>query len=91
MWAVGINITSSILLATPQAEGGYGFGPKAIGYLYFTPLVAVSLGEVFGHFFNDYVANRYIKEVPGYLRARSPPKDELYRRILHDIRSHHRW
>lgn len=36
MWAVGINITSSILLATPQAEGGYGFGAKAIGFLYFT-------------------------------------------------------
>ena len=48
MWAVGINITSTILLETPIAAGGYGFGPKAVGYLYFTPLVAVVLGEAFG-------------------------------------------
>ncbi|GAB7348120.1 hypothetical protein MBLNU459_g6138t1 [Dothideomycetes sp. NU459] len=65
MWAVGINITSSILLATPRAAGGYGFGSDAIGYLYFTPVVAVLLGELFGHFFNDYLANRYVRRHGG--------------------------
>lgn len=65
MWAVGINITSSILLATPVAAGGYGFSTRGIGYLYFTPLVAVSLGELFGHYFNDFIANRYTAKHAG--------------------------
>ncbi|KAI9756556.1 MAG: pyruvate dehydrogenase complex dihydrolipoamide acetyltransferase component (E2) [Chaenotheca gracillima] len=61
MWAVGINICSSILLETPVEAGGYGFEAKSIGFLYFTPIVAVILGECFGHFFNDWIANRYIR------------------------------
>ncbi|KAF8464913.1 major facilitator superfamily domain-containing protein [Kalaharituber pfeilii] len=65
MWAIGINITISILLETPQAAGGYGFNAKAIGYTYFTPLVGVAIGEAFGHFFNDFVANRYIRKHNG--------------------------
>lgn len=61
MWSVGINITTSILFETPREAGGYGFGSKAVGYMYFTPIVAVIIGETFGHFFNDYIANRYIR------------------------------
>jgi hypothetical protein len=68
MWAVGINITSTILLETPTVVGGYGFGPKSIGFLYFTPLVAVALGEFFGHFFNDFVANRYVRKHNGIFK-----------------------
>lgn len=67
-WAVGINITSSILLETPTAAGGYGFGPKSIGYLYFTPLVAVALGEAFGHWFNDWNARRYVSKHDGIFK-----------------------
>ncbi|MCJ1393458.1 hypothetical protein MMC18_006333 [Xylographa bjoerkii] len=74
MWAVGINITSSILLETPASLGGYGFSPRAVGYIYLTPIVAVTLGELFGHFFNDYLANRYIRTHAGIFRpeARLP-------------------
>ena len=68
MWAVGINITSTILLETPQAAGGYGFSPKATAYLYFTPLVAVALGESVGHFLNDYLANRYVRKNSGLFK-----------------------
>jgi hypothetical protein len=68
MWAVGINITSTILLETPIEVGGYGFGPKSVGFLYFTPLVAVSLGEFFGHFFNDFVADRYVRKNNGVFK-----------------------
>ena len=68
MWAVGINITSTILLETPSEAGGYDFGPKAVGYLYFTPLVAVALGEAFGHFFNDWIANRYVRKHEGVFK-----------------------
>ncbi|KAH8654545.1 major facilitator superfamily domain-containing protein [Tricladium varicosporioides] len=65
MWSVGINITSSILFATPRVAGGYGFNSKAVGFLYLTPIVGVSIGELFGHFFNDFMANRYIKKHHG--------------------------
>lgn len=68
MWAVGINITSSILLATPVAAGGYGFNANATGYLYFTPVVAVLLGELFGHFFNDFLAARYVRQHAGVFK-----------------------
>lgn len=68
MWAVGINITTTILLETPTEVGGYGFGPKAVGFLYFTPLVAVILGEGFGHWFNDYLATRYIRKHDGIFK-----------------------
>jgi hypothetical protein len=68
MWSVGINITSTILLETPVAVGGYGFGPKSIGFLYFTPLVAVGLGESFGHFFNDAIAKRYVVKHNGVFK-----------------------
>ena len=62
MWSVGINLTSSILLETPQKAGGYGFGPRSLSYIYFTPLVAIMVGELFGHWFNDFMAERYIKQ-----------------------------
>lgn len=68
MWAVGINITSTILLETPIAAGGYGFSSKSVGFLYFTPLVAVTLGEAFGHYFNDFIANRYVRKHEGIFK-----------------------
>jgi hypothetical protein len=74
MWAVGINITSSILLGTPREAGGYGFSARGVGFVYFTPIVAVTLGEIFGHWFNDFMANRYIKRHNGIFKpeARLP-------------------
>jgi hypothetical protein len=69
MWAVGINITSSILLSSPVSQGGYAFGAKASGFVYFTPVVAVVLGEGFGHYFNDFLANRYIRKHGGLFNA----------------------
>lgn len=60
MWAVGIVVISSIIFGTPVAEGGYGYGPNAVGYLFFIPLVGITLGERFGHWFNDWQARRYV-------------------------------
>lgn len=65
MWAIGINHTTAILFASPVAVGGYGFSSITIGYLYFTPIVAIILGEIFGHFFNDSLARRYIHRHKG--------------------------
>ena len=65
MWSVGINLTSAILLETPRAAGGYGFHPTSLGYIYFTPLVGIIIGELFGHWFNDFMAARYIRHHHG--------------------------
>ena len=65
MWLVGVNQTSSILFSTPQSEGGYGFNQKALGFLFFAPILGISLGEVFGHFFNDWIAARGIRRHGG--------------------------
>ncbi|KAM5354619.1 hypothetical protein ACJ41O_001266 [Fusarium nematophilum] len=64
-WAIGINISSTILFSRPKEVGGYGFSTRTIGFLYFTTFVAVFLGEVFGHYFNDYMAHRHIKKHRG--------------------------
>ncbi|PSN66467.1 putative MFS transporter [Corynespora cassiicola Philippines] len=61
MWSIGVNQSSAILLETPRIAGGYGLNPRAIGYIYFTPIVATIIGELFGHFYNDYIFRRYSK------------------------------
>lgn len=56
-WIIGINTTLSIFL-TPL----YNFGPKQIGFFYFTPIVAALLGELVGHWLHDAIARLYIKK-----------------------------
>jgi hypothetical protein len=60
-WVVGINTTLSIFL-TPL----YNFGPKQIGYFYFTPIVAALLGELCGHWLHDFIASNYIHRHAGH-------------------------
>lgn len=61
-WVVGINTTLSIFL-TPL----YNFGPRQIGYFYFTPIVAAILGETIGHWLHDLLARWYIHRHKGRL------------------------
>ncbi|GJN89514.1 hypothetical protein Rhopal_002501-T1 [Rhodotorula paludigena] len=68
MWAVGINITSSILFGVPVAAGGYGFSLRTVSFLYFTPLVGLLIGEFCGHFLNDWVAARYVRKHNGIFK-----------------------
>ncbi|KAL1841801.1 hypothetical protein VTJ49DRAFT_6554 [Mycothermus thermophilus] len=60
-WAVGINTTLAIFV-TPL----YGFGPRQIGFFYFTPIVAVVLGELTGHWLHDALARHYIRRHKGH-------------------------
>jgi hypothetical protein len=60
-WVVGINTTLAIFL-TPL----YNFGPKQIGFFYFTPIVAALLGELLGHWLHDFIATRFIKGHGGH-------------------------
>ncbi|KAI1263292.1 MFS general substrate transporter [Xylariaceae sp. FL1019] len=55
-WVVGINTTLSIFL-----QPVYGFGVKSIGFFYFTPVIAVILGEISGHWLHDILAKQYIR------------------------------
>lgn len=67
-WSIGINVSASILFALPEAIGGYGFTYLQLGCFYFTPVVGVFLGEIFGHLVNDWVAIRYAKTHQGVFR-----------------------
>ncbi|ERS98813.1 Major Facilitator Superfamily protein [Sporothrix schenckii 1099-18] len=60
-WVVGINTTLSILL-----QPVYNFGVLQIGYFYFTPVVAVILGELAGHWLHDAIAQQYIRTHKGH-------------------------
>ncbi|KAI1175213.1 major facilitator superfamily domain-containing protein [Nemania sp. FL0916] len=60
-WVVGINTTLSIFL-----QPVYGFGPKQIGYFYFTPIIAVIIGETIGHWLHDILAKQYIRSHKGH-------------------------
>jgi hypothetical protein len=74
MWAVGINHTSAILFETPVDQGGYGFDAIAIGYVYFAPVLGVTIGEIFGHVFNEYLTARYARRHS----ARFQPETRLW-------------
>jgi MFS family permease len=66
MWMIGLYLSSVILLATPRVAGGYGLAPVSVGYVFFSPLVGVLLGELFGHFFNDFMVRAYSRRHKGF-------------------------
>ncbi|KAK2795185.1 hypothetical protein FQN52_006111 [Onygenales sp. PD_12] len=61
-WVVGVNTTLSIFLGPL-----YGFGPKQIGFFYFTPVTAAILGEIVGHWLHDLIAKIAMKRNNGRL------------------------
>ncbi|KAJ4252497.1 hypothetical protein NW762_011098 [Fusarium torreyae] len=64
-WAIGVNISTAILFGLPRELGGYGYNFTQLGCLHFAPIVGVFLGEIFGHFFNDHLARRYVRKHNG--------------------------
>ena len=78
MWATGINHTTSLIFKTSVKKGGYGFTSRSIGFLYFAPLIGASLGELWGHFFNDFLARRYVRNHGG----RFQPETRLWSNYL---------
>ncbi|KAF8678420.1 Major Facilitator Superfamily [Rhizoctonia solani] len=59
-WTIGINVTLVIFLQTPPPLG-YGMNSDQSSAMYLTPIVAALLGELVGHWLNDFVARWYIK------------------------------
>lgn len=66
MWAIGINQNTAVFLPPPVSQGGYGFGPRSIGYLYFTPIIGVIIGELIGHWGNDWVVHLHTRRHGGF-------------------------
>lgn len=72
-WVVGINTTLAVFLTEV-----YGFKIKQVGFFYFTPIVAVILGETCGHWLHDLIANHYMRRHDGHLE----PEARLRANIL---------
>ncbi|KAK5043496.1 hypothetical protein LTR84_011938 [Exophiala bonariae] len=64
-WSVGINTSLNLILFTPIEAGGYSYTQLNVALLYIAPIAATALGEFFGHFFNDWIANKYIRKHDG--------------------------
>lgn len=64
-WAIGINVSASLLFATPKELGGYGYSYTSLGYLYFTPIVGIIVAEIVGHYINNWLQRWYIKRHNG--------------------------
>jgi MFS family permease len=64
MWSIGVNV-SLPLFVYPPPPIGYGFSSLTIALLYIGPMLATVIGETFGHFFNDWIANDYIRRHHG--------------------------
>ncbi|KAH9918337.1 MFS general substrate transporter [Amylocystis lapponica] len=67
-FGIGINVTNAVFLSLPPPNG-YGFGQYAIAGAYGTPIVSVIIGEILGHYFNDWVQNVCIRRNKGVFEA----------------------
>ncbi|KAL9709913.1 hypothetical protein Ac2012v2_006972 [Leucoagaricus gongylophorus] len=69
-FGIGINVTNAVFLGEPFPLG-YGFDAIIISALYATPIVAVLVGEIVGHFLNDLIMERGIRKNSGVHEAES--------------------
>jgi len=64
MWSIGLNTTLSLFLEPPP-PAGYGYSGRTIALFYLSPMIGSVVGELFGHWFNDFIANGYIRRSGG--------------------------
>ncbi|EKM52283.1 uncharacterized protein PHACADRAFT_260571, partial [Phanerochaete carnosa HHB-10118-sp] len=69
-FSIGMNLTNSLFLGLPPPLG-YGYSQDAIATIYLTPVVAVVLGQVLGHYLNDFIVTRAIRRNRGVYEAES--------------------
>ncbi|KAI9458929.1 major facilitator superfamily domain-containing protein [Lactarius psammicola] len=69
-FGIGINVTNAVFLGSPPPEG-YGFSQYAIAGAYATPMVAVLIGELIGHFLNDAIMHITTRRNNGVFEAES--------------------
>ncbi|KAH9974780.1 MFS general substrate transporter [Lactifluus volemus] len=69
-FSIGINVTNAVFLGTPPPVG-YGFSQYAIAGAYATPMIAVIIGELIGHFVNDAIMYGTTRRNHGVFEAES--------------------
>ena len=70
MWAIGITTSVTQFVKPPP----YLFSDTATALLYLAPMIGVLCAEVWGHFFNDWLCNSYIKKHNGVYK----PENRLF-------------
>ncbi|KAH8917870.1 MFS general substrate transporter, partial [Atractiella rhizophila] len=65
---IGVNVTQVIFILSPPPLG-YGLNADQLAGTYFSPVIAVVIGEALGHFLNDFIANYQIKRNHGVFEA----------------------
>lgn len=62
MWTIGLvsTISQFVLPPPPPMGQGYGFSYVALAMIYFAPMIGTILAEIWGHWFNDFIAARYM-------------------------------
>ncbi|KAL9108715.1 MAG: hypothetical protein Q9227_006511 [Pyrenula ochraceoflavens] len=58
MFAIGITTSATQILKPPP----YLFSDTAVALFFFAPALGIVTGELWGHFVNDFLCNRYIKK-----------------------------
>jgi len=63
MWdrEIAINFTIPQFIVPPP----YNFGPAAEAWSWVAPMIGAVLGELWGHWFNDWLCRRYVKRHNG--------------------------
>ncbi|KAF8736129.1 hypothetical protein AX14_000851 [Amanita brunnescens Koide BX004] len=69
-FGIGINVTTVVFLGSPPPVG-FGLGPISIAAMYATPIVSVVIGELTGHFTNEWIQNFSIRKNKGVFEAES--------------------
>ncbi|KAF2454738.1 major facilitator superfamily domain-containing protein [Lineolata rhizophorae] len=67
MWTIGLVSTITQFVKPPP----YLFSNTAVALLYFAPMIGTLLAEFWGHWFNDFLCNRYIRTHGGTYRPES--------------------
>lgn len=65
MWTIGLVSTISQFVLPPVQAGGYGFSYVSLAMIHFAPMIGTIAAELWGHWFNDFIATRYMKSHGG--------------------------
>ena len=60
-WVVGVTTTITEILVPPP----YSFSEQGIALSFIAPLTGAILGEILGHFFHDWLCDRYVRKHDG--------------------------
>ncbi|KAN0107661.1 Major facilitator superfamily domain containing protein [Russula decolorans] len=69
-FVIGITVTNAVFIGSP-APIGFGFSQYGIAGAYATPVVAVIIGEIIGHFANDAIMRVTTRRNKGVFEAES--------------------